>query len=47
MDPYLVAKFSNQVRTGAVIKKGGTNPKFADKFKFFVNSYYKNFGRTL
>ena len=29
------------------MNKGGTNPKFKDKFKFFVNSYYKTFGRSL
>ena len=47
MDPYLVVKFSNQTRTGEVISNGGTNPKFKDRFKFYVNSHYKTFGRTL
>lgn len=47
MDPYLVLKFSNQTRTTSVIKNGGIHPKFKDKFKFYVNSYYKPFGRTL
>lgn len=47
MDPYVGIKFSNQQRTGSVIKKGGKNPKFTDVFQFIVNSCYKFYGRCL
>jgi hypothetical protein len=47
MDPYVVLKFSNQIHKGSVVKKGGTNPKFNDRCNFFVNSFFKNFGRCL
>lgn len=47
MDPYVNIKFSNQKKSGAVVKKGGKNPKFNDVFKFIVNSCYKYYGRCL
>jgi Ca2+-dependent lipid-binding protein len=47
MDPYVVIKFSNQKRSGTVVKKGGKNPKFNDIFRFIVNSNYKYYGRCL
>lgn len=47
MDPYVVVRFGPQEFKGAVIKKGGKNPKFTDKHKFIVNSYYKSLGRSL
>ncbi len=47
MDPYVSIKFSNQQRTGSVVKKGGKNPKFSDVFRFIVNSCFKFYGRCL
>ena len=47
MDPYVVVRFGPQEFKGAVIKKGGKNPKFTDRHQFIVNSYYKNLGRSL
>jgi hypothetical protein len=47
MDPYVIVKMSNQTFTGNVVPKGGCEPKFSDSFTFFVNSCYKNRGRTL
>lgn len=47
MDPYVNIKFSNQNKTGVIVKKGGKNPKFNDVFQFTVNSLYKYYGRCL
>lgn len=47
MDPYIILRMSNQIKTTKVITDGDKSPEWNETFNFFINSCYKHHGRNL
>ena len=47
LDPYIIIKFSNQVKETKVALKADKQPNFMESFEFYINSCFKVHGRNL